>query len=71
MKYETSTWRIRVTRNQYVELSITGNNHQQQESSPGDVLRAANIMKEVGHALNRIAKRWAKVEAVEAKETAA
>ena len=62
MKYEQATWRIRVAKDSFVEISVVGCKTDRETAEPIELLHAAAVLKEVGQAIQRIALRWKKVE---------
>lgn len=59
MKYQQATWRIRVAKNTYVEVSVKGCDDERNLADASDVIRSAKVLSEVGQAIRRIESRWA------------
>jgi hypothetical protein len=68
MSYSTATWRIRISKQTFIEVSVKGCDHDRQSVEAGEVLRAASILKDLCRAIDRVVGRWKKVEALDAPE---
>ncbi len=62
MKYEQATWRIKIGRASFLEISIKGCQTDHDLVEATDVVRAASILKDVGRSAARIAARWDVIE---------
>ncbi len=57
MRYETATWRVQVSAESFIEVSIQGCDSDRSKMDPEVVTRAGHVLVDVGRAMERLARK--------------